>query len=60
MYTVNIPEDALVGTTILIPVCTDRDASTNNDLRFAITKGNDLVSHINFIIYFHLCSAYSH
>ncbi|XP_068675919.1 protocadherin Fat 4-like [Montipora foliosa] len=43
MYTVNIPEDALVGTTILIPVCTDRDASTNNDLRFAITKGNDLV-----------------
>lgn len=43
VYTVNIPEDASIGTTILTPVSTDRDASSNKELSFAITKGNNQV-----------------
>ncbi|XP_067054992.1 protocadherin Fat 4-like [Acropora muricata] len=43
VYTVNIPEDAPRGSTILAPVSSDRDASTNKELRFSITKGNNMV-----------------
>ena len=47
MYTVNIPEDAPRGSTILAPVSSDRDASTNKELRFSITKGNDMVYQLS-------------
>lgn len=43
VYTVNIPEDVPRGSTILAPVSSDRDASTNKELRFSITKGNNMV-----------------
>lgn len=39
-----VPEDSLVGTTVLTPVSNDRDASSNRELSFAITKGNDQVT----------------
>ncbi|XP_078366665.1 protocadherin Fat 4-like [Oculina patagonica] len=43
VYTVTVPEDAPVGTVVLRPVSTDRDSSSNKDLSFAITSGNDQV-----------------
>lgn len=44
VYTVNIPEDASIGTTVLVPISNDRDSSSNKELSFAITFGNDQVT----------------
>lgn len=47
MYTVTIPEDAPVGTVVLRPVSNDRDSSSNEELSFVITSGNDQVKEIS-------------
>lgn len=44
VYTVNVPEDASIGTTVLVPISNDRDSSSNKELSFAITSGNDKVT----------------
>lgn len=46
MYTVTVPEDAPIGTVVLRPVSNDRDSSSNKELTFAITSGNDQVDEI--------------
>lgn len=50
VYTVNIPEDASIGTTVLVPISNDRDSSSNKELSFAITSGNDQVTVSQLII----------
>lgn len=49
VYTVNIPEDASIGTTVLVPISNDRDSSSNKELSFAITSGNDQVTFSQLI-----------
>lgn len=50
VYTVNIPEDASIGTTVLVPISNDRDSSSNKELSFVITSGNDQVTVSQLII----------
>ena len=42
----SVPEDVSVGTVVLRPVSHDRDSSSNKELTFAITSGNDQVEKI--------------
>lgn len=46
VYTVSVPEDATIGTVVLRPVSHDRDSSSNKELTFAITSGNNQVEKI--------------
>ena len=46
VYTVRVPEDVPVGSTLLSVTATDPDDATNGDVKYSIKKGTDTASEI--------------